>query len=150
MEPNKPRIKLLVDALRSGEFKQGKGHLEIIETDSDGNETITNCCLGVACRVAMANGHPLKVDRIGFAPWQVTEFGAPTDDPSEAVLPTSVMRWYGLNQANPSLRYNDEWSEASSLNDGDSSWGKAGLSFDEIADAFERTFLADEQTSETG
>lgn len=35
-----------IKALRSGKFKQGSGALERIE-----GERITNCCLGVLCRV---------------------------------------------------------------------------------------------------
>ena len=58
MAVNKERIKLWVDALRSGDYQQGFRAMSRIKTE--GGDSFVNCCLGVACEVAMANGLELK------------------------------------------------------------------------------------------
>ena len=51
-----PNGQKLVAALRSGEFTQGERRLTTIEPDG----TERDCCLGVACKLAMADGVPIK------------------------------------------------------------------------------------------
>lgn len=119
---NEERVQLLVDALRSGEFNQAQGVLE--------NEH-GNCCLGVACRVAMKNGLYVKVDRHEGDP--STLFDGQGID-----LPLSVQEWYGFEQYNPLLKPEDDvdgYCGAIHLND------YKKYDFNKIADAFERTFI---------
>lgn len=73
------RRKLWAKALRSGRFKQTKGCLE----DKNGN-----CCLGVACRVAIENGVSLTVT--------TNRSGETIFDGHTVYLPRKVMDWFGL------------------------------------------------------
>ncbi len=103
-----------VAALRSGNYRQGKGTLR---RDSDG----TFCCLGVLCELAVAAGvtdrQPSGYGRGGW--W------------SASALPISVQEWAGL--ANPDPRVFDPLSgrvrSLASLNDRDTE----GRTFDQIA-----------------
>lgn len=129
---NKERVRLLVEALRSGEHEQARGHLEARE---DGK--IKRCCLGVACRVAMANGLELKVNENDG--WANTLFNGQDD-----VLPHTVAEWFDFYDTNPTvavLREGD-WVSATRAND------SLRLNFAEIANAFERQYLSDEETPE--
>jgi hypothetical protein len=49
---NEPRVKLWIQALRSGEYTQCEG---VLERHALGKTS--HCCLGVAQRVALANGY---------------------------------------------------------------------------------------------
>lgn len=66
-------------ALRSGRFRQQTGCLE-----EDGRQ----CCLGVACRIAIEDGVPITVIADADGP---TKFDGHVD-----YLPDSVMGWLGL------------------------------------------------------
>lgn len=81
---NEGRVKLWIEALRSGEFQQSYGWMEETTEDGDGNtEVVGYCCLGVATKVALRNGCPepdglewgqtsMHTDIgawFGFAPW---------------------------------------------------------------------------------
>lgn len=103
--------KAWVAALRSGKYKQGRGHLK---TTAE-----LYCCLGVACDVAIQAGLPLVVGHgerlISF-------------DAESTVLPTAVQTWLGLQTSDGGARglvalvtYNDQ----------------VGWSFAEIADYIE-------------
>lgn len=98
MTPNRERIKLWVDALRSGKFTQGRGRLYRRET---------YCCLGVACELAVQAGVP--VERKVLIDWDMVDGVNETDTGAgEAVLgdiafddhvldmPPSVATWLGL------------------------------------------------------
>lgn len=79
-----------VAALRSGEFKQGKYVLHQVDTDS-------YCCLGVGCKVAMANGVQLETGTIqidGKYEGVATRF-----DCEHTFLPKSVKDWLGLTSS---------------------------------------------------
>ncbi len=54
--------KLWVEALRSGDYRQGDGVLEYRFSD----EAISNCCLGVLCHVAKKEG---LVDSLKVSPF---------------------------------------------------------------------------------
>lgn len=92
-EVNKERVQLLVDALLSGEHVQGFGVLERI---TDGGVT-ERCCLGVACRVAMANGVVVGTQTEGH------EGSATFFDSSSGTLPWSVQTWFGFDSESPNL-----------------------------------------------
>lgn len=79
--PNKPNLRLWVDALRSGFYAQATGRLY-----ADGGF----CCLGVACEVAMANGVSLTFD----PEWQSYD-GRISD------LPEAVAVWLGVEDLDP-------------------------------------------------
>lgn len=130
-KPNKARIKLVVDALRSGKFRQGTGRLAVYDPVS---KKVRYCCLGVACEVARANGLELKRTRRG------TSVGAYYDyAESSSILPPVVVEWLGLELRDPVLSYTDEGHEesATALND------ELELNFRQIANAFERTYLTE-------
>lgn len=131
---NKERVQLLIDALESDQFTQGIGALERYP-DVYGENPLTrveNCCLGVACRVAMANGLDLPTERVfsdrvrfadetGFLPWQVRE-------------------WFEFDTSDPALWTSDEYDEQSTavgMNDG------RVADFRGIASAFKRTYIDD-------
>jgi len=102
-----------VDALRSGEFKQGFSHLE-----KDG----ANCCLGVLCNLALVEGVCDYDSSI-----VVSRF-----DGVSLCLPKSVLEWAGMvNRCG--LMVDDETSLVE-LND------VAMSSFNEIADAIEKNY----------
>lgn len=129
---NKERVKLIVDALRSGDYKQGTGSLERMDI----NEGITHCCLGVACRAAMKAGLEVPVKREGQPKGylgQVTFFG---EDANRGALPIEVMKWFGFTNDDPIIGPNDE--TAITLND------DLKYTFDQIANCFEDTYLKEE------
>lgn len=89
--PNKERIKLWIDALRSGDYKQTTGCLV------DGNGY---CCLGVGTEVAIKNGLPYRrVGLVGYRPES-----DPESEPENTVLPKAVADWYGVSE-NPDLLF---------------------------------------------
>lgn len=135
MTVNKERVKLLVDALRSGDFEQANN---MLRTKND-----TYCCLGVACEVARLNG-------IGIE-WDKKEQGCDCEDcrdnrwnfnGSNEALGSDVADWYGFPVdgafANDPQIGDDEFGNAVSMiraND------DLGWDFKKIADAVEKKYL---------
>lgn len=117
--------KIWIKGLRSGEYKQCTGNLEV-ETPNDG---LMHCCLGVACREAIKHGIQLKVEpktyKAGRDRW-ATGFNGWTGE-----LPKEVAEWLGVSWRgaipNPVGGY---WS-LTLLND------SAEAPFDEIAKIIE-------------
>jgi hypothetical protein len=127
--PNKERIQLLVDALRSGRYKQGRGTLHRKWTDENSGLPYDEyCCLGVACEVAAANGLDLHVRHDK----EVCRFYY---DEETAALPTRVAQWYGFGSSNPILAYQGRNTTAIGANDAQL------LRFPEIADLFYNTYI---------
>jgi hypothetical protein len=128
---NKERVALLVATLRSGKYLQGRAVLESIAFAER-----RNCCLGVACRVAMDNGCKVTVVDDPGNLW--VQF-----DESRGRLPESVIQWYGFGNGgdNPILDLGEGkgWLPAISCND------SLRMPFPEIADAFERTFMKEDE-----
>jgi hypothetical protein len=139
---NKERVQLLVEALRSGRYQQGRGQLL-----NDG----LYCCLGVACEVAAENGLPLRREVNEFD--RDVTFGTDSDfagmGEDYAQLPWSVQAWYGFEDQDPELRGDlSDYDEAEDYICPASSWNDDyHRNFDQIADLFENTFLRD--TEET-
>lgn len=77
------RRKLWTAALRSGEYQQIKRQLR----SPNGF-----CCLGVACDVAVKNGLSVRIEEELTLSVPMYRY-----DGSSAVLPYSVVRWYGLS-----------------------------------------------------
>lgn len=138
MEPNKENIKKWVDALRSGEFKQGIGMLK-----TPGGYY---CCLGVACelyRLTTGLGSWGNEHWNGFS--EFTAVDTPEcHDYSDINLPDAVAEYLGLDtspvvQVKPGLLEN-----LTNLNDGTSlRLGCKHFSFYEIADLIEKEYLTD-------
>ena len=104
--------KALIAALRSGEYKQGKGALARRYVDG-----WHYCVLGVGCEVYIRAGNPLEARSLPSGRRLLRLYGG-----SPGRLPKAVARWLGL----------DRWlaSNLSNLND-------RGLTFAEIADIIE-------------
>lgn len=114
--------KLWVKALRSGEYEQGKGALV-----QAGNKRDYFCCLGVLTdlyieRHVCDGWHEQKqIDGSRFL------FGG-----EGYFIPARVRRWAGIADRNPLVRAKDGLRSLTSCND-------TGKSFDEIADAIEKS-----------
>lgn len=84
------RVKLWIEALRSGEFEQANGYLETVlnPDDPEDQQVKGNCCLGVAQHVALRNGW---VPAVGVAE---LDWGA-------AAMDLSAGKWFGFADHGP-------------------------------------------------
>ncbi len=155
MRPNKDRIRLFVAALRFGKYPQTSGVLHRVSSTRDGQNP-GFCCLGVACEVALENGLDLTKDRFGR--YSVVEVYGKRRE--QSFLPDEVRDWFGFDSNDPSLLLTAKnerkfvwwrlfWQpkprtvpsntvRAVTAND------LLKLSFSDMADAFERTYLSKE------
>lgn len=123
---NKANMRLWANALKTGDYTQGREFLKQIE-----GAVVKYCCLGVACEVAIANG--VKLD-VGLSQ-QVFNFGERT-----GVLPDAVIQWLGLPaQAHDPIVVRT--TRATAAND------IVRLSFEQIANGLIETYEL-EQTDE--
>lgn len=131
---NEEAMRLWVQALRSGEYIQGNGHLAHYQ-----NGQLRHCCLGVACRVAIANGIPVATEEQYYA---ATDMQKILFDGHDAFLPSAVTQWLGVQ---------DVYDDNVMLTDHDSSFGRKisaseandvyHWDFARIADTIERDYL---------
>lgn len=130
--PNKERIKLLVDALRSGKYIQGKNVLTQMVDNQD-----RDCCLGVACKVAIENGLELSImkNQSAESEYDTSINNCVRYERTLYTLPGSVKDWYGFLSINPTLQSDSRGNMASVFND------EFNYTFDQIADLFEKTYL---------
>jgi len=93
--PNLERLEMFIQALESGEYKQGKERLTKILPDG----TKEHCCLGVMCEVAIANGLEIETIAVsvGFEGEKNVLYG---ETGRRDFLPKEVQRWYGVNTNN--------------------------------------------------
>lgn len=136
---NTDKLKLWTDALRSGEYRQGRGNL----ASRDG-DTVKYCCLGVACEVAIKDGLYLEVtwgresETLGFVDLDMKFY-----DREDLVLPRKVQEWLGVaGMTAVEVDSPDESGIRDSvidLNDSEE-W-----TFDDIAEALEHTYLKEEK-----
>ena len=139
---NEDRVKLWIEALRSGEFTQAKGWMET-RVDK-GDVTVTgNCCLGVATHVALRNGYepPDGLDPSG----NDLDWG-------QTAMHTTVGAWYGfprLDSSDPVLmsHVDDEGMEDSIYATGAND--ELGWTFDQIADALEARYITPDTSKES-
>jgi hypothetical protein len=134
---NKDRVKLWIQALRSGEYTQCQNVLEYVEEDDDGVFTgkKRHCCLGVAQRVALANGY-IDQDESSL------EWG------SEGMDYDIARNWFGFTEemggGDPDLGHftdtDGELISASCVQANDD----LGWSFQAIADALEARYVSPE------
>lgn len=98
---NEDRVLLWIEALESGEWTQCLGVLEA--TNEDGSKQ--HCCLGVAQRVAFANGYTIgHVDPDEHVDPDDLDWGSKGMDPD-------IGQWYGFdswNDTDPDLVPGDE------------------------------------------
>lgn len=126
---NKERVRLLITALRSKKYRQGRYALNQYDKKAQKRKL---CCLGVACEVARLAGLEVQTKKL--------EDGTIAYDGDDATLPLSVMAWYGFEHRDPMLRVTDNnVIHASIAND------YSKLTYSQIAAAFERTYLGTDQ-----
>ena len=91
--------KLWLDALKSGEYKQGKGNLKLTKAGKPDQ----HCCLGVLCELSITNQYPSSAWRdnrgSGRSEGRALAFTLKSDAEDTGLTafpPTPVMRWAGL------------------------------------------------------
>lgn len=121
--------KLWIETLRSGKFKQGRGHLKVRSEEAG---MYDHCCLGVACE--------LYKEATGDGEWRINDsnypkFVTPGDPyPPNTDLPDPVTEWLGLAHRNGRFYENGDTSRPnflSNVND------RPDSSFEEVADIIE-------------
>lgn len=131
------RIRAFITALRSGNFQKGTNMLTGVFPDG----TQKDCCLGVACKVAIGQGLPLQTQLVSLTKVEYATFGDLQNEGfAGGLLPSSVADWYGFLGTNPAffpagVSTYAEATPAATLNDG---WG---WTHSDIADAIERTYI---------
>ena len=121
---NTENITAWVEALRSGDYKQGKGALRTADGDY--------CCLGVACEISPV------VERQDREYHPLPQYVSKTDyrDRSQATLPAAVQEWLGLEAGNPYAA--DDHGVGHTL----ATWNDVEeADFDKIADLIELKYL---------
>lgn len=123
----KPEIKKIwVEALNSGEYKQGQKML--CQENEDG--TASFCCLGVLCD--LAEKQKIVTHRtVEGIDYKRRSYGNERLD-REFFLPYDVVMWAGLQENDPRVQLPESgnWDTLSAMND-------EGKSFSEIAKAIE-------------
>lgn len=147
------RIRALVRALRSEHYEQGQRRLARLDEEQT---SWGYCCLGVACEVAMIYGAPISITvnrAVQYAMKQYAYVSGPWSSTSTTSLPGDLSNWFGfggdsapklqvppylVNRKGP-LEFQklaaDVGYSAIDLND------SFHLTFAEIADCFEYTYL---------
>ncbi len=121
---NTENITKWVEALRSGDFEQGKGALR----DASGKY----CCLGVACEISPV------VELREHEYHAIPNYVSKTDDRdySQATLPAAVREWLGVEASNPHVT--DDHGIEHAL----ATWNDVEeADFDKIADLIELKYL---------
>lgn len=119
---NTHNLKVWLNALRSGNFKQGVGTLARRSSEGD----MEFCCLGVGC--VKADIKPKDVRASGVASYQ-GDYAT-----MQAMPPAEFYRWLGFEQCRDGqgiyVERSGRYVEVATLND-------EGMSFAEIADLIE-------------
>jgi hypothetical protein len=90
--------KMWVDALKSGDYKQGVGYLHSIHENEH-----AYCCLGVLCELAIENGVELEVKHDSVVAKWSDGPGLFIYDGEIGILPESVRQWADLDECNPMI-----------------------------------------------
>lgn len=149
VQVDKDKVRLLVAALRSGEYGQAKTALTVISEDGD-----RHCCLGVATLVAIKHGVPIEAKRVdplgrprntvNYCDLEGCEEGYPDSrDNSDTRLTALAAKFYGAPERGFGVLTHPDGTHGSpvELNDSQS------RSFAYIADAFEYTFLREDEAN---
>jgi hypothetical protein len=99
---NHERALLLAEALESGRYIQGPRVLERHVRNEDGTVTVKNCCLGVAVRLAQANG----VDVAEVLDGDAVEFNG-----NSCSLNAPVLDWFGFKNAAGAFGETEDYAE---------------------------------------
>lgn len=109
-----------LEALRSGEYEQGRSYLR-----SDDNKF---CCLGVLCEIAVQDG---VIDEASLSKYGTYRY----DGWYESALPEKVQDWSGVDSTL------GRFADAAGSRDGALAFiNDDGATFDEIADIIESEF----------
>lgn len=123
---NQRNLQLWLDALRSGEYEQGKGYL-----NKDGKL----CCLGVLCEVAIADGVDLVKEPESDLPTVIGYSGCVTSPPGNVrTWLTGEEGWQDIPRPMVDLNGDMERTNVVRLND------SMGWTFERIADALEANY----------
>lgn len=136
---NEDRVKLWIQALRSGEFTQANGYLEK-PVDKDGVKVTGNCCLGVAQHVALRNG------------WTPRDIAVEDVDWGASTMNEEAASWFGFSGvklADPSLGVHETLDQddhgypitRSTIVHCVEANDDLGWDFDQIADALEKEYI---------
>lgn len=121
-----------IAALRSGEYRKGKGAL--CKSTQSGD---VFCCLGVLTQMAIEDG---VLDGWDVAPGRSSRLGVVEKDGTIEIdgLPEVVRKWAGLHEAFPNIVTDDYEKSLAELNDGSKGYSpQRPLKFSEIADLIE-------------
>lgn len=139
-------------ALRSGDYRQGRGVLARIVVDdaATGDVSMQYCCLGVLCELAVEDGVVERVASANLVGYRAVGAVDDDDDPSFKFPPLAVTEWAGLTTPNPDVslpigtRDDDDDDDDSAPGDHRHQTSLAnandafGLNFAQIADALEQ------------
>lgn len=150
VQVDKDKVRLLVAALRSGEYGQAKSALTVIR--EDGEEK--HCCLGVATLVAIKHGTPIQARRtddlghprktVNYCDQEGCEEGYPDSrDNSDTRLTALAAKFYGAPSRGFGVLTHPDGTCGSPVEFNDSQ----SRSFAYIADAFEYTFLREDEAN---
>lgn len=149
-----PEIKAKwLDALRSGDYTQGRSFLAVKNEDTD---QFDFCCLGVLCDLAVNEGviaPPIEVDAYENDPWNdaawvkgfetTDQYTVLTHGLETRTLPAKVRKWAGFTTDNPAYVKDFETCGKEGCECGGpqmhslASENDAGISFAGIADIIE-------------
>lgn len=124
-----------IAALRSGEYKQGRGNLRVVS-----RKQTRHCCLGVACEISGVKAFSDPRRTADLNGWQSSlryGFGNGRSERYFMYLPIETQRWLGVLSADPKVALPDGPLALTYLND-------CGWSFERIADAIEQYGFAPE------
>jgi len=140
---NVANIKLWIEALRSGKYRQAKSGLgRMVKHDDTARVTWEFCVLGVACEVAIESGVSVKRFLIPYRSrplrddWKPRDvvgritYGHSLDESDAYTLPYIVAHWLGLSE-NPKLASGDYLSYANDV----------GTPFEVLASVIESEYL---------
>lgn len=85
-----------VEALESGEYKQDTDRLGVLTVVDDEGNTVSHCCLGVACELAVLDGVAMQVFDLydDFCRYRRYET-------STGSLPSAVVEWLNIGASAP-------------------------------------------------
>jgi hypothetical protein len=139
---SKERVRLLVDALKSGEYAKTCGKLHVVSSEDD-DRPEGWCCLGVAGDVAAKNGLDVPRETRDYGVIHVESI-----DGNISYMGENVREWYGFDDRDPRLLTPTGTLRcASQLNDQGYWDGDRQVEFTlpEIGDLFANTFLQEEK-----
>jgi hypothetical protein len=144
MPVNEERVALGIAALRSGEYKRGKGTLHRIS--ARGEETW--CCLGVFTDAAIRAGADIPRAIVPEGEQSAEKFG----DQVNEFFCRQAEEWFGFGSVDPLLHGENDAGDTWEIPASD--WNDQGIpgedapreDFLDIADAFELTYITTKDT----